>query len=241
LWQKARAIGVILNDGGKTFAPSDDQRSKEDFLLGAGFAAAALSHTGAKRWTLALAAGALVGPAISGRRKFYQPRALGNRHDHSSVSGNRGKRIEASIEIGCPAKTLFEFWRNLEQIPRVMRHVKSVVPDGGKRSPWKVGGPMGQTFEWDAEIINEEEGRFLAWQSLPGDTVSNAGSVWFEPSNAETTRIKVALGFDLPAGAVGMVVAELFGSAQEADLAEDLQRFKEFAESQLKAGPDLKG
>jgi uncharacterized membrane protein len=32
------------------------------------------------------------------------------------------------------------------------------------------------------EMINEKEDHMLAWQSVPGCTVSNAGSVWFEPT-----------------------------------------------------------
>lgn len=88
-------------------------------------------------------------------------------------------------------------------------------------------------MEWDAEIINEEEDRFIAWQSLPGATVSNAGSVWFEPTSGAGTRVKVAFEFDPPAGAVGVAVAELFENSPEADLAEDLERFKGFAESEL--------
>jgi len=210
-------------------------------LLGAGLAAAALSRGGLTRWVLMLAAGALVRRAISGQCPLYHRLELDKRHDRSGVPGNRGKRIEASVEIQCQAGPLFAFWHNLEQMPRVMRHVKSVEQHGGKRSHWKVAGPAGRTFEWDAEIINEEEGRFLAWQSLPGATVRNAGSVWFEPADGGGTRVKVALEYDPPAGAVGVAIAELLGSSPEADLAEDLQRFKEFSEAELGASSSQAG
>jgi hypothetical protein len=93
------------------------------------------------------------------------------------VPGNRGTRVEASVDVDCPAETLFRFWRNLEQLPRVMRNVESVQQGAGKQSHWKVAGPLGQSLEWDAEIVNEHENRLIAWQSLPGATVSNAGSV----------------------------------------------------------------
>ena len=116
-----------------------------------------------------------------------------------------------------------------------MRHVKSVEQLGNKRTHWKVSGPAGQSFAWHAEIINEEENRLIAWQSLPGASVSNAGSVWFEPAIGGATRVKVAFEFDPQAGPLGVAVAAFFGSSAEADLAEDLQRFKEFAENELKA------
>lgn len=203
-------------------------------VFGIGLTAAGLARGGVTRWALLLAGGALLRRSLTGRCPLYQHLDLDRRHDRSGVPGNRGTRVEAAVEIQCPAERLFGFWRNLEQLPRVMRHVKSVEQRGATHSHWEIAGPAGQTLEWDAEIINQEEGRFIAWQSLPGATVSNAGSVWFEPSSGGGTRVKVAFEFDPPAGAVGVALAELFGNSPEADLAEDLLRFKEFAESELK-------
>lgn len=206
-------------------------------LLAASLAAAALARGGAARWILLLAGGALARRAFTGRCPLYARLDLDRRHARAGVSGNRGVRIESAVEIECPAATLFRFWRHLEGLPQVMRHVKSVERRGGKRSHWEVEGPAGQTLEWDAEIINEEEGRLIAWKSLPGATVSNAGSVWFEPVAGGATRVKVAMEFDPPAGAVGLAVAQLFGRSPSADLAEDLQRFKDFAERELHPAP----
>lgn len=202
-------------------------------VIGFGLTAAGLARGGMTRWALLLAGGALLRRSLTGQCPVYQHLDLDRRHGRSGVPGNRGTRVEASVEIHCPAETLFAFWRNLEQLPRVMRHVKSVEQRGTKRSHWQIAGPAGQTLKWDAEIINEEEGRFIAWQSLPGAIVSNAGSVWFEPANGGVTRVKVAFEFDPPAGALGVAVAALFGNAPEADLTEDLQAFKKFAESEL--------
>jgi uncharacterized membrane protein len=203
--------------------------------VGFGLVAAGLARSGVFRWGLLLAGGALLRRAYSGHCPVYQHLDMDRRHDRSGVPGNRGTRVEASVEINCPAGTLFRFWRNLEQLPRVMRHVKCVERRGAKRSHWKVAGPLGRTLEWDAEIINEEEDHLIAWQSLPGASVRNAGSVWFEPTSGSGTRVKVAFEFDPPAGSLGVAVAELLGTSPEADLAEDLQQFKEFAENELKS------
>lgn len=204
-------------------------------VIGIGLTAAGLARGGLARWTLLLAGGALLRRSLTGRCPLYERLDLDRRHERSGVPGNRGTRIETSVEIQCPAARLFAFWRDLEHLPRVMRHVKSVEQRGKKRSHWKVSGPAGQTFEWDAEIINEEENRLIAWQSLPGASVSNAGSVRFETAGGGATKVKVALEFDPPAGALGVALAELFGTSAKADLAEDLHRFKEFAEKELRA------
>jgi len=203
-------------------------------IIGIGLAAAGLARRGWVRWAFLAVGGSLVLRALTGLRPIYQPLDSDKRRDRSGVPGNRGTRIEASVEINCDAETLFGFWRNLEQLPRVMRHVESVEEGAGKLSHWKVAGPAGQTLEWDAEIINERQGRLIAWQSLPGASVSNAGSVRFEPTRHGATRVKVALEFDPPAGSVGTAVAGLLGNSPQSDLMGDLQRFKMFAEAELR-------
>lgn len=212
----------------------DDERVLSG-VVGLALTAAGFSRNGFTRWALLLAGGALLRRGFAGHCPVYERLDLDRRHGRSGVPGNRGKRIEASVEINCPADRLFAFWRDLEQLPQVMRHVESVEQRSANRSHWKVTGPAGRKLEWDAEIINERENRLIAWQSLPGSTVSNAGSVWFEPSAGGQTRVKVALEFDPPAGAVGAAVAGFLGNSPESDLAEDLQRFKAFAERELNA------
>ena len=206
-------------------------------ILGVGLAAAGLSVNGLTRWALLLLGGLLVRRSVTGHCDVYHHLELDKRHDRAGVVGNRGKRIEASVEILRSPEVLFRFWRDLAQLPRVMRHVQSVEPRGKRVSHWKVAGPAGRTFEWDAEIINEHENRLIAWRSLPGASVSNAGSVWFEPAGQHATRVKVALEFDPPAGSLGVAIAEMFSSSSEADLQEDLQGFKAFAERELLPPP----
>jgi uncharacterized membrane protein len=202
--------------------------------IGFGLTASGLTRSGIARWALLLAGGALLRRAWTGHCPVYERLSVDKRHPRRGVPGNRGTRIEATVEIGCSADRLFEFWRDLEQLPRVLRHVESVQRRGGKRSHWKVPGVAGVSVEWDAEIINEQEGRFIAWQSLPGSEVDNAGSIWFEPTGEAATRVKVALEFDPPGGEIGVQVAKLFGVSAEAELESDLRRFKEFAESHLR-------
>lgn len=211
---------------------SDNERGVSA-ALGVGFAIAGIKAGGSLRWLLLLAGAALARRAITGHCAVYQKLDLDKRHGHAGVPGNRGQRVEATVNIHCEPERLFQFWRNLEALPRVMRQVKSVETLGGKRSHWKVAGPAGSEVEWDAEIINEEDGRLIAWQSLPGASVSNAGSVRFDPTGDGGTRLKVAFEFDPPAGEAGVAVAWLLGSSPEAEVNEDLQRFKSFAESEL--------
>lgn len=112
-----------------------------------------------------------------------------------------------------------------------MQHVESVEEIDSETSRWVVRGPLGRQLEWQARIVNEREGEMIAWESLPGAEVSNAGSVWFEPNDDGGTRLKVSLQYQPPARVVGAVAAKLLGESPDAQLANDLRRFKEILEA----------
>ncbi len=147
------------------------------------------------------------------------------------VPGNVGIRIERSIEVGRSPMELYHFWHNLSNLPSFMPHVESIAVDGS-RSHWVVTGPAGHHVEWDAEFITEKPGEIIAWQSLPGSEVQNAGSVHFEPThNGFATLVKVAIEYLPPGGKAGAFFARLFGQAPEQQLESDLARFKQKIEA----------
>jgi uncharacterized membrane protein len=137
-----------------------------------------------------------------------------------------------TIIINKPREEVFRFWRDLENLPRFMTHLVEVKETGGARSRWVAKGPMGSKVEWDAEIIQEHPGELIAWRSLPGATVENAGSVRFEPATGgRGTVVRVKLHYRPPAGAAGASIAKLFGEAPEKQIPVDLMRMKQLLET----------
>ena len=188
---------------------------------------------GASRWVLAAAGAALIHRAFTGRCLVYQRLEIDTRHARRGGAGGHGTRIERAVEIHCPADRLYRFWRKLDQLPRLLRHVESVEEINRRISHWRFRRPPGPALEWDAEIINDHEPRMIAWQSLPGATIGNSGSIWFEATARGTTRVKVVIEFAVPGGAAALKLAELVGQSPERELEEDLVRFKDFAEREL--------
>jgi uncharacterized membrane protein len=84
--------------------------------------------------------------------------------------------------------------------------------------------------EWDARIINEIDGRLLAWQSLEGSEVSTAGSVNFRET-PRGTEVRVHLQYSPPAGRLGAAVARLLGEEPTVQIHDDLRRFKQLIET----------
>lgn len=143
----------------------------------------------------------------------------------------RGQHVAKSIAINRSPDELYHFWRNFQNLPQFMKHLESVHIIDDTRSHWRAKGPAGTSVEWDAEIIADKPGEMIAWRSLPGAQVENAGSVHFEPSPGDRgTVVRVKIEYNPPAGALGATVAKLLGEAPEVQIPGDLLRFKQIME-----------
>jgi uncharacterized membrane protein len=204
-------------------------------------AAAALAGYGLRRrrarGILLPIAGALLGRAVSGRCPVNG--ALGRNtalEDEpsspvTSVRRGEGVRVDERIVVARARHEVFRFWRNLENLPRFMDHLESVAVGEGTRSHWIAKGPAGSRVEWDAEIHNEIPNDLIAWRSLEGSEVANAGSVHFSPTETGDTEVRVILRYDPPAGRLGAAVARLLGEDPSRQVAEDLRRLKQVIEA----------
>jgi len=183
---------------------------------------------------LAALGGALVYRGLTGHCPAYGKLGVSTADEHSpvaSIPAGKGFKVVQAVTINRSAEELYRMWRDFESLPRFMSHLVSVRP-AGRRSHWVAHGPAGTTVEWDAEIINEDPGRMIAWRSLEGSQVSTAGSVHFLPlSAARGTEVTVSLKYDPPGGKLGGWLAWLFGQDPAHQIREDLRRFKQLAEA----------
>lgn len=176
---------------------------------------------------LAALGGALVWRGVSGHCSVYN--ALGV---STAQPGAGNISVQQSITINAPAEELYRFWRNFENLPRFMNHLKSVSTLDQGRSRWVAKAPADTSVAWDAEIIAERENESIEWRSLPGATVDNAGSVRFVPApGGRGTEVHITIGYNPPAGKLGAAVAKLFGEEPNQQVNEDLRRFKRLMET----------
>ncbi len=180
---------------------------------------------------LALGGGYLVYRGVTGDCLVYRSLGLSTGGRAYAVSQGQGLGVEESVIVNATPEDLYAFWRNLENLPRFMRHLESVETRGGGRSHWVTRGPAGTQVEWDAEIVGDVEGELLSWRSLPGATVPNAGAVRFRAMpGGQSTVVRVSLKYNPPGGALGAAVARLFGENPARQVREDLDRLKTMME-----------
>ena len=192
---------------------------------------------------LALAGAALVRRGASGHCPVYQQLGVGTSSDGgielrkqhgpaAVLDASKAIKVERAVTIALPAADLYRFWRNFENLPRIMNHLESVTVLDATRSHWKVKAPAGTTVEWEAVVHHEIPNELIAWKSVDEATVPNAGSVHFrEAPGGRGTEVKVVLEYQPPAGKVGRLVAKLFGEEPDRQVRDDLRRFKAVMES----------
>jgi uncharacterized membrane protein len=150
--------------------------------------------------------------------------------DNVSVRDGKGTKVEISMTINCEPEDLFEFWRDFENLPCVMKHVESVSCENGRRSHWRVWRSEDKQIEWDAEVINERPNEMIAWRTLEGSDVQHAGSIWFTPAPGGLgTEVKLAVEYE--AGGFADMLAKLVRRSPEQQMREDLRNFKQLMET----------
>ncbi len=156
----------------------------------------------------------------------------GDAAETGDVAAEGGVEVRRSVTVNCTREEAYAFWHDFENLPRFMRHLESVQVTGEGRSRWVALAPAGRTVEWEAEVTEDRPNELIAWRSLPGADVANAGVVRFaDAPGGRGTEVRVEMRYDPPAGRLGVVVAKLFREEPKQQVAEDLHRFKQVMET----------
>lgn len=170
-------------------------------------------------------AGAMVLRGLTGYCPAYQ--AMSKVKDTTPSNVN----IKVRGIINKPILQVYAFWRNLENLPKIMNHLESVTTIDNKISEWTAKGPLGVgKITWKAEIIKEDKDKFLSWKSLPDADIFNVGKVAFRPIG-QATEIDVTISYRAPLGIVGEKSAKLLNPLFEKMVKQDIENLKSYIES----------
>lgn len=197
-------------------------------VLGGGMLTAyGLSRFSGKRMMLAATGGVLLYRGLTG----HCP-ALGALGISTAREQPQPAHVVTALTVYKPREEVYAFWRELENLPRFMRHLESVRQLDGEYSQWsaRIPGDLG-SLSWQAEVIEERPGEKLAWRSVPGSEIDNAGSVLFREAPHGGTELHVTISYRPPAGAVGVAAAHLLTPVLEQMVKEDVRRFKHLMET----------
>lgn len=216
----------------QTVNPNHEEQSQSmgdterwgSLITGGAMVLMGLSQRSLRGALLALAGGSLAYHGATSQKSLK---------DTVSEATDQRIRVEKTVSIlNKSPEELYQFWRNFENLPIFMEHLKSVTVIDRVRSHWVANAPMGNTVEWDAQIITEQENQLIAWASVEGAEVDHSGFVRFQRApQGRGTEVKVVMEYNPPAGVVGATIAKLFGEEPEQQIGDELRRFKMLMEA----------
>jgi uncharacterized membrane protein len=114
--------------------------------------------------------------------------------------------IRKSAVIDRSPEEIYRFWRNFNNLPRILNHLESVKLLGNGKSHWVIDTPAGK-IEFDAKITEDRPNKFIKWRSLPGAEISSRGEVEFNRLDGDRTEVVFELAYDPPPGLLGKAIS----------------------------------
>lgn len=177
--------------------------------------------------------GAMIYRGVSGHCHAYDALGVDTAHPKDEIA-ERGIHVEQAFLINRPAEDLYRYWRNFQNLPRIMSHLESVQVIDDRKSRWVARAPRiaGGSISWEAEITRDEPNSAIGWRSLPGSRVETAGQIRFSKAMGDRgTEVHVFMDYIPPAGKLGHWIATLFGEAPRRQMRDDLRNFKRMMET----------
>jgi uncharacterized membrane protein len=208
VWSRVAGDAIDLTLLGKTFANPQNDRGRTLFATANVLAVTALDVMCAKQLS-------------------RQPDTEANAGVDKGII-----RTKRSITVRRPVEEVYKFWRDFENLPRFMRHLESVEVLDDRRSHWRAKAPAGATVEWDAETTEDRPNELIAWRSVEGADVYNAGTVTFMPAPGDRgTEVRVELEYKPPLGKLGSKVAMLWREEPGQQVQDSLRNLKQVLEA----------
>ncbi|MBT8160806.1 MULTISPECIES: SRPBCC family protein [Arthrobacter] len=132
--------------------------------------------------------------------------------------------ITKAVEVEVPVSVAYNQWTQFESFPRFMSGVEDVrqIDDATLHFSTKISGVK---REYDARITEQVPDTIISWESL--EQPRNAGSVRFDVLGPDRSGVSVTLEWE-PETFTEKAGAAL--SADEMQVAADLDKFKDFIE-----------
>jgi uncharacterized membrane protein len=197
----------------------------------------------------AMIAGALLGYAPPRGRKSVAARAAGaalllaafapalTRQLLRIGAARRRVQLRTTVDIERPVHEVFEFCRDFENFPRVVKSIHSITDYQDGRSRWEVHTPSGEILAWDAQVTKYVPNVVIAWRSRPGSVVDCNGLIRFSPLENGGTRLQIQVDHHPCHTGLSDAVRALFKSSGAERIEADLAHANTYLQSHPVSAP----
>ncbi|HRO67811.1 MAG TPA: SRPBCC family protein [Pseudobdellovibrionaceae bacterium] len=147
------------------------------------------------------------------------------------VGREKAKDVFA-VTIAREPREVYEFWRDLKNLSLFMKDIERIEVSSPLRSHWYLKTKAGLKFDWEAEIVGEIPGQYLAWESDKKARLQTAGAVSFESApGGRGTVVRMSLSYKIPGGKAAEMAALFTGEDPRHLTLTNLRRMKAFLEA----------
>lgn len=145
------------------------------------------------------------------------------------------ERTQAVVTIAADAGTIFRFWRNFANLPKLMPQLERVDVLSATESRWiaksatpSAAGAAGGAPDWRCVLDRVDEDRLLTWHTVGETALPHRASLMLSPAPGDRgTEVRLTLVYRVPA----TEVAALLGTTPAAQAEEALRRLKQRVET----------
>lgn len=147
-----------------------------------------------------------------------------------------GKEVEPfefmkTLTINRSKEDVYNFWRNLENLPQIMSHVKRVYRISDTKYHWEVEF-AGKSFEWNAEITEDIPNQRISWRATDAADIENSGTVeFYDGAKKKEMELRVTMTYAPVKSRVGRVIGRFLDPVFSQLVKDDLKQFKRTMES----------
>ena len=151
------------------------------------------------------------------------------------AAGTRRRQVafHSSIEIARPLPAVFAFFKDFENLPRVVGFVRSVADYQDGRSHWEAYGVGGRLLAWDMVVTKYVPNTVIGFESVPQSVVDVRVQLRFSLVSASRTRLEVETYFTPAATGFAEALLALLAVANERRLRAELDHVRFYLESVL--------
>ena len=142
--------------------------------------------------------------------------------------------VQSSLIINRPRMAVYNFWRNMNNLPLFMTHLERVNMLDNEHAHWEMKIPTGfTTLNWNSKITMDTPGELISWTSMDDSNIESIGMVMFSDKNdGHGTIVDISISYQAPSGNKLPGLAHVLNPAFKSVLENDINSFKEYMETE---------
>lgn len=151
--------------------------------------------------------------------------------EKKDVNGNNFSGVQKTLTIGRSGQAVYEFCKEPKNLALIFDPLVKIESLPANRLRWEYEGPMRFDFHGEMALIDDEQDRFLRWETADKSLYFFEVSFAFSPGGGMGTEVTLSAYYDLPGGDIGEKIFSKAAFLPEILVLRTLLRLKQYMET----------